>query len=798
MPSDSPPTPAARAPPSTPTSAPPPARRRATTTASLFVLVSAAALLTTSWTASSLMPAYAYRGRSAFDVQAEEEEVAYDHVSELFLLRQLARAFLAAPWTVPGAAKTVREQPAAGWPFPVGSASSGEEEDSAEEGEEAGRRTSGTRLNLSVSASVVLRARGERAPQPPASSWEGSDEYNNWAADSNNFDSWDGGADGGYRSDDLGGGGGGADYWYNSPSPSPPSPPSPPPLRFYEVAASGDEVAIEYVGPTEASDELPSDGLASSDDAGGATAAGSSSSSSSAPARRSSRRRFLTLCGSGSGSEWLCASAWHAERREARFVRLPLLVSDGGGGGGGGGGNGNGNGSNASDAASPAASSASSASSSVWFALRSVANGKLVQVAPPSDDEAWVVRTGGGPGGGDGDDDGGVIDGGSSGRIAASGLELFRIAKGGKRSGDGEGGSELELGVGLQNRATRALLNFRGIEANDGVSIRAHGDTKPRRACRKASPRTRFAVAPAPPSRQLPSAAAATGGGSSSSSSAALRPPTCVALGVATRTRSATTRLSRLPLFSVLLPSLLETIAPGNATATGLRFELRVGHDDDDPWWSSRRNAARAATRAARLARDGGYALEMVVSAHGGARGAPCHVWSQLFNASCRARCDYFYQLNDDIRLVSRGWADELVATLRANPYVSNLGIAGPLDTNNPRLMTQSFAHCTHGAVFGYYYPPHFRNWYSDDWATQVYGARNTFWRKDLEVSHELAHQGPRYAISYDDKQHLAEQITLGRQTIDRYVAAHHPNVSRFVETQIDAAGDAPNLGPGA
>ena len=203
----------------------------------LFVLVSAAALLTTSWTAGSLLPAYAYRGRSATEVQAEEVEVGY--VSELFLLRQLSRAFLAAPWTGQGAAKRKREPPPAGWPFPVGI---GGADDGAEEGEEAGRRTSRFRLNLSESASVVLRARGERARQQPASSWEGSDVYNNGAAESKAFDSWDGSIDGGYHNDDLSGGGG-ADGWYQatSPSPWPPSPPSPPPLRFYEVAASGDE-----------------------------------------------------------------------------------------------------------------------------------------------------------------------------------------------------------------------------------------------------------------------------------------------------------------------------------------------------------------------------------------------------------------------------------------------------------------------------------------------------------------------------------------------------------------------------
>ena len=99
--------------------------------------------------------------------------------------------------------------------------------------------------------------------------------------------------------------------------------------------------------------------------------------------------------------------------------------------------------------------------------------------------------------------------------------------------------------------------------------------------------------------------------------------------------------------------------------------------------------------------------------------------------------------------------------------------------------MTQSFVHCTHHLIFGYYFPPAFRNWYSDDWATQVtafalprrsyvrrtvtsiaaralhmrgvawaqvYGKRNSFWRRDVEVNHALAHLGPRYKVSYEDK----------------------------------------------
>eukprot|EP00965_Chrysotila_dentata_P015667 518195-Pleurochrysis_carterae.AAC.2 len=73
----------------------------------------------------------------------------------------------------------------------------------------------------------------------------------------------------------------------------------------------------------------------------------------------------------------------------------------------------------------------------------------------------------------------------------------------------------------------------------------------------------------------------------------------------------------------------------------------------------------------------------------------------------------------------------------------------------------------------------------------RVYGKRNTFWRRDLEVNHELAHQGPRYAISYEDKAQLQSQVEAGRRILDDYVSTRYPGVPGFLETQIDARADA-------
>ena len=48
---------------------------------------------------------------------------------------------------------------------------------------------------------------------------------------------------------------------------------------------------------------------------------------------------------------------------------------------------------------------------------------------------------------------------------------------------------------GLRNLGTGALINFRGdAVGGEGGAVRAHGDTKPRRAARLHTPRTRFVL----------------------------------------------------------------------------------------------------------------------------------------------------------------------------------------------------------------------------------------------------------------------------------------------------------------
>ena len=111
-----------------------------------------------------------------------------------------------------------------------------------------------------------------------------------------------------------------------------------------------------------------------------------------------------------------------------------------------------------------------------------------------------------------------------------------------------------------------------------------------------------------------------------------------------------------------------------------------------------------------------------------GTEGAPCWLWNALASQAYADGSDYFYQTNDDIELDTECWTERFVdELLQGSSVAPNFGIVGPRDGNNEAVMTQSFVHRTHLEVFGgHFYPPVFRNWYSDNWAGRVYGQCGT------------------------------------------------------------------------
>ena len=105
-----------------------------------------------------------------------------------------------------------------------------------------------------------------------------------------------------------------------------------------------------------------------------------------------------------------------------------------------------------------------------------------------------------------------------------------------------------------------------------------------------------------------------------------------------------------------------------------------------------------------------------------GMRGAPCWLWNALAarayestgewslaslttvtrkTSSIGGAIDYFYQTNDDIEFLTACWAEDFITALENSNVAPNFGLVGPLDSNNERILTQSFVHRTHLEVFG-------------------------------------------------------------------------------------------------
>ena len=77
-------------------------------------------------------------------------------------------------------------------------------------------------------------------------------------------------------------------------------------------------------------------------------------------------------------------------------------------------------------------------------------------------------------------------------------------------------------------------------------------------------------------------------------------------------------------------------------------------------------------------------------------QGAPTQVVSQVMLEAYVDGYDYYYQVNDDTIIVTPNWAPKLIQALASNPSIPNLGVTGPLDTNNDKIFTHSFVHRTH------------------------------------------------------------------------------------------------------
>ncbi|KAH9259595.1 hypothetical protein BASA81_002017 [Batrachochytrium salamandrivorans] len=225
------------------------------------------------------------------------------------------------------------------------------------------------------------------------------------------------------------------------------------------------------------------------------------------------------------------------------------------------------------------------------------------------------------------------------------------------------------------------------------------------------------------------------------------------------------------PLFIAMLPSLLPTLELDK-----YNYSVFLGFDYGDRLYD---NATNLLTIQERFKYFTSGKISLQTFGFNGTRGAPCWVWNGLAKLAHEQGFDYFYQINDDLRFMVSGWLFRLV---RFKPWTSmfistlsktgNIGVVGPQEVRNRNfILTQSFVHRTHYDIFQSYYPIEFKNWYSDDWITKVYGKQETTVLNQFRASNGVR-GGSRYVV--DDAEEILEPlVNAGREKIAEYKRQH-------------------------
>jgi hypothetical protein len=200
--------------------------------------------------------------------------------------------------------------------------------------------------------------------------------------------------------------------------------------------------------------------------------------------------------------------------------------------------------------------------------------------------------------------------------------------------------------------------------------------------------------------------------------------------------------------FQHLFPSFRATKSPDH------HYTFYLGIDDDDAFFRA---------HAPELAMMGFKVIYLTGCQH-----APAFAWNRLFQIAGLSRYDYYFQIGDDVVIESRGWTERFIKKLAEH---NNVGVVGPCNPVNffqrkhagqPIVIENSFVHAKHYELFQTFFHPNIRNWYCDDWITQIYQGTCSYTCEDIIVRNRCVDN--RYDIQVVER--LPEYVAEGRAKI--------------------------------
>lgn len=198
---------------------------------------------------------------------------------------------------------------------------------------------------------------------------------------------------------------------------------------------------------------------------------------------------------------------------------------------------------------------------------------------------------------------------------------------------------------------------------------------------------------------------------------------------VAARSASAiSTTMKTSAVVTKLFSSVVETLADSHDVGFDVAFY--IGYDASDLVWDTdtARHELPTVLKSKVMATYASPQKKNLTHVGMSVKMVHCYGGTMVSASNCAIShayedgAEYWYRVNDDTVLGSKDWIRDFnTALLSFDP--PNVGVVGPLDNQNDRILTYDYVHRTHWEIFHFQYPPFLRNWYCDDWITYVYGA---------------------------------------------------------------------------
>ena len=201
-----------------------------------------------------------------------------------------------------------------------------------------------------------------------------------------------------------------------------------------------------------------------------------------------------------------------------------------------------------------------------------------------------------------------------------------------------------------------------------------------------------------------------------------------------------------------------------NTLSDGIDYSIYINIDIDDPIYSKKEEKEK-------FERFIGEKAEIKWIDDGKVqKGFLTLMWNYLFEKALEDNNEYFYQCGDDIWFENKDWIKDCILQMKKQ---NDIGICGPINPPNYRILTQTFVSRKHYEIFKCYFPVQIKNWWCDDWINYVYYPNYVTKLKNLNAVNkggEPRYSRPNETVNRKYRHICLKLVKKGKNLLNSYI----------------------------